>query len=103
MSWNDTVGEIKAQLPKFNNRLLHDYREEQVSQFSDFIEEIFKEAVSLPNIELTYEGKTQCSPEQRIMYGMNCAVVPGKMNICNSEVTLWRYNFKYNNEILPLY
>lgn len=103
MSWDDVFGDVVAQLPKFNDYLLKGYRQEQVSQFKDFIDQVFKEASLLFNGALEYKGYQVLSPEKRIAYNVENALIKGKVNIQRSELELVQYNFVYENQLIPVY
>ncbi len=103
MSWDDVFGDVAEQLPKFNDYLLKGFRREQVSQFKDFIDQVFKEAALLFNGALEYKGYTVLSPEKKIVYNVENALIKGKVNIQRSELELVQYNFVYENQLIPVY
>lgn len=103
MSWDEAIGSVKDQLPRFNDYLLKDYREEQVNRFDEFIHTVFQEAIQLFNGDLKYHGYRVLSPEKRIAYNIENGLIKGRVNIQKSELKLLEFMFEYENQMIPVY
>lgn len=102
MSWDLSVGQLRNELPHFNDYLLRGYRKEQVEKFPQFVDTIFSEAVKLFNGALKYRGYQILSPERRIQYVNNRRINPGHVNIQQSELSLMEFVFEYEGQLLPV-
>ena len=103
MSWNEAIGSVKEQLPRFNDYLLEDYRREQVDRFDEFIHTVFQEAIQLFNGDLKYHGYRVLSPEKRIAYNIENGLIKGRVNIQKSELKLLEFMFEYEDQMVPVY
>lgn len=102
MSWDDAIGGVKQQLPRFNDYLLRVFRKEQVKRFSEFMDVAFNEAIQLFNGKLKYKGYCVLSPERRIDYMINNDLIRGRINIQQSELELVEFLFEYEDNIVPV-
>ena len=95
MGWNQIVGEVRQQLPQFNNNLLIDYHKQQINSAPEFMDVVFRESVrSLAvKVPVEYVGYRIVQPQQQVQYLLGSAISKDKVNIKRSELQLVEYDF----------
>ena len=94
MSWDSAFGQLKQELPRFNNYLLKEHAKEQINQCADFIGEVFKQAASMMegNV-LRYVAYKYLTPVETLEACVKDEYVSGKWDIQKSEWCLVDYQF----------
>jgi len=82
---------VTEQLPKFNKKLLKDFRREELDRSPEYISMVFKEAIKLFNGTIEYLGYRVLTPEERTNYEIS----RGLVDIQRSEWILVEYEFKF--------
>ena len=85
MSWDSAFGQLKQELPRFNNYLLKEHAKEQINQCADFIGEVFKQAASMMegNV-LRYVAYKYLTPVETLEACVKDEYVSGKWDIQKS-------------------
>lgn len=104
--WNEVYGAAAKALPKFNDELLINFREEKIMQIPEFLSIVFKEAEKL-FAEYGYKveclGYTELTPEDRAAYTQDRGLAKSEVDIQQSNYRLIRFDFKFLDEIFPVY
>lgn len=103
MSWDNMFESVKDELPKFNDNLLKGFRTQQVNRCAEFMDTVYKEAVKLFNGTLEYKGYRILSPEERVAYNLNNAMIKGRVEIQQSELQLVQYLFQFEGQTIPVH
>ena len=105
MGWNQIVGEVRQQLPQFNNNLLIDYHKQQINSAPEFMDVVFRESVrSLAvKVPVEYVGYRIVQPQQQVQYLLGSAISKDKVNIKRSELQLVEYDFMFEETKIPVY
>ena len=105
MGWNQIVGEVRQQLPQFNNNLLIDYHKQQINSAPEFMDVVFRESVrSLAvKVPVEYVGYRIVQPQQQVQYLLGSAISKDKVNIKRSELQLVEYDFMFEGTKIPVY
>ena len=101
--WNEIIGSVDEQLPKFNDKLLVDFRKDKIARTELYIEELFIEAIKILDGKLKYVRYEVLRPEERVAYMCNDNIFKGKIEIQNSEWKLVRYVFEFDEMEYYLY
>ena len=104
--WNEVYGAAANALPRFNDDLLVKFREEKIKQVPEFLSVVFKEAVKLfAEYGYTVEclGYSELNPEERAAYTADRGLTKAQVDIQKSNYRLVRFDFKFMEEIFPVY
>ena len=104
--WNEVYGAAARALPRFNDDLLVNFREEKIKQVPEFLSIVFKEAVKLfAEYGYTVEclGYSELNPEERAAYTAERGLTKSQVDIQKSNYRLVRFDFKFMDEIFPVY
>lgn len=104
---DEIIGNVKSQLPKFNNDIIINLRKKEVNELVDFVAEMYRECAIVADENLEYIGVSILSPQERLLYELsgNSQKKKNNINIKDDEAVLAVYSFKYYDQIfkVPLY
>lgn len=104
MSWDSSISLLKTKLPRPNDDLIIGYNQRQIADIPKFIATIFGEVTRLFKGKLTLEDYRALSPEEAIEYMMSNDNIPRRQfNIQRSELRLYEYLFKFEDEEHKVY
>jgi len=104
--WNEVYGAATAALPTFNNDMLVHFREDKIARIPEFLNIVYTEMIKLfAEYGYTVEclGYSELSPEERSAYTQDRGLAQAQVDIQSSNYRLIRYDFKFMEEVFPVY
>lgn len=100
--WDVVVGQVEENLPDFNPALL-EYRQNAINKSCEYLDTVFSEVVKHFKGKIEYVGHEIVPPEERMIYQLERSFIKGKVDIGRTELSLVRFNFRFENRIYPAY
>lgn len=99
--WDEIIGSVADELPKFNDYLLKGYRHEQIESSINYMADVYRQAVKVlagtfPNI--SYVDCRVLSPDEQVKLLANGQLSRDTVNVQRSEAVLVTFYFRYENE-----
>lgn len=99
--WDEVIGSVSDELPKFNDKLLKEFRRKQISSGIDYMDDVYKQAVKVlsgtfQNVE--YLGCRVLSPDEQVKLLANGQLSRDTVNVQRSEAVLVAFYFRHENE-----
>jgi hypothetical protein len=100
--WNTIFRKVNDNIPKFNNKLLLDYRNFSMKDIINEIEFFFEEVIKTLGGFLEYKGHYELTPEEQVEREFKNPKF--KVQVANHEVKMVRFDFLYNGtDIISVY
>lgn len=103
---NEILGNIKAQLPKFNNDVIVELRKKEIGNLAEFIANRYKECASIADPNLKFVGYKVMSPLDKLIYELTSnSKRKNHIDIREDEAVIVEYIFSYFDQEfkVPLY
>lgn len=103
--FDEIIGSVGDDLPKFNDFLLLEFRKREVNKSRQFIDKVFREAVATKPYDnvIRYKGYRVLAPEERIAFTIDNPLTRGRYNIQRSEWELLQYIFEFESKEYYVY
>jgi len=100
--WDVVFSNVSDKLPKFNDKLLLDFRNDSVDQAINYLEYLFQESLKTFEGRVTFKQHYILSPEEQVKHEFKTKP-PWKIEVKPSEWRLVRFDFEFNSEIYSSY
>lgn len=99
--WDDIINKSSNNLPSFNNYLLKQYRNDQISKLDIEMDLFLKEAFSIFEGKVQYRGYRELTPEERAEFILEnqSKYLKGRIDIFMTSCKLIRYEFEFEGEL----
>ena len=93
--WNDLVGDVADDMPKFNDDLLLRFRERKISEIPEYLNTVSVESMKMVNNMIQYHGYKEATPEERMEYILTNPIINKCVDIQRSDFMQLRFSYTY--------
>lgn len=97
------LDKVKSTVPRFNDKLLIDFREREVTNMIQFIADRYIECIRNIDEALYLDHWEIQPPIERLKYELNEKYSSNRVNIKPDEAVLVKFVFKYNDRVMDKY
>jgi len=103
--WDEIIGSVSDEMPKFNDELLKGYRRQQIDMGIAYMNDVYKQATkvlsgSFQNV--SYLGCRVLPPDEQVKLLSNGQLSRDTVNVQRSEAVLVAFDFQYENELFSV-